>query len=503
MARCQERLSELVPSQWGLVHLFDLCLWFGYIDTALALAVHGVMGCKLEDHNLGPLPDASDAEPSRPDSPWALYSHGGCNCGGWEICSRCCWGFPVDNGIWMNDWEADLRDAAEAAQEAAEMPLVNGILEIASRDEVLSLTMSDEASARLLDIAILCGNSKAAANLAKASAIRPLRRWRGHGLWWLDDHLQVFSAALLAGADFQDLHVPHRKPVNPLLDIPSVYPLREIPLLLLAALDFNSEYWQQLESFYRPKPRWSSSLWFSDLGYLFLSEKPGEGGPQHWPHPAPVPVSLNKVQNGLKSGWDLRYVETKLAEREIWTVREDGTFLCRQPHASLLDLAILSGNSGDADVLATAGVELGEGCLNQLWCACVGLRWGLSIDFNCYLASGSSASECKSAASVAARALLRRSLKHAGAEKGAAVYQLLTKKFQPKGVPLALVRHILAFSMEPPQILNQLDLWDEVRDWVPSLEAQNHGNGEASPVDLAEDLSELDVVEEPGPLGLC
>ena len=34
----EELLRQLVPSQWGPVHLFDLCLTFGHVDTALAMA---------------------------------------------------------------------------------------------------------------------------------------------------------------------------------------------------------------------------------------------------------------------------------------------------------------------------------------------------------------------------------------------------------------------------------------------------------------------------------
>ena len=38
-----------------MVHLFDLCLRFGRVDTASALAMRGVEGCILEDHqDLGP-----------------------------------------------------------------------------------------------------------------------------------------------------------------------------------------------------------------------------------------------------------------------------------------------------------------------------------------------------------------------------------------------------------------------------------------------------------------
>ena len=34
---------------------------------------------------------------------------------------------------------------------------------------------------------------------------------------------------------------------------------------------------------------------------------------------------------------------------------------------------------------------------------------------------------------------------------------------------MALVHDILAFSMETPKIVDQLDLWDEVRGWIPPV----------------------------------
>ncbi len=42
-----ESLSQKVPSQWGSVHLFNVCLRFGLHDTAWALAEAGVKGCIL------------------------------------------------------------------------------------------------------------------------------------------------------------------------------------------------------------------------------------------------------------------------------------------------------------------------------------------------------------------------------------------------------------------------------------------------------------------------
>ena len=427
-----------MPSQWGPVHLFDLCLWFGHVDTALELAKQGVKGCKLEEHHLATLPDARDAI-HLPRSP--------CDCNGWECwetCSCCCWGFPVDNGVWMKDWDAPLdsgarlNDAARAAKQAAKTPLVSEILEIFSRDQTLSFAMSDEAAARLLDIAILCGNSQAAGNLAQTFSVRPLRRWWGDDLRDRDD-LPVLSTALLAGADFQRLHM-HESGV-------------EVPLLQFVALDFDSEDWQQLGHFVSSMPRWPSRE--VRVGEMFLSREIREDATFHyW-------ISTRKVRNALRAGCDLKYISI--------------LFVARKHAAGLLDLAILGGNSACADALATAGVELHEDCLELLKRAYRGENVKLHDlpdddlrrdDDRFHVGS---ALECQSAASAAARASLRKSFKREASEKGVAVYQVLTNKFYPRDVPMALVHDILGFSMETPKISDQLDLWDKVRGWISSL----------------------------------
>ena len=465
----QEHLSELVPSQWGSVRLFDLCLWFGHIDTALALALHGVKGCKLEDHHLGASPDAR----------YAAREHWHCACEGLKTCSRCCWGFPLDNGIWMQDWDANLENAKIAAKEAAKTPIVRGILEIfSSNSEVLPFTMSDQAAARLLDIAILCGNTRAAANLAKTFSVRPLRRWRGE---LLSTDLTVLRAALLAGAELQDLR--------------EEFDREELPVLLMAALFFHSEDWQQLGHFYSSTPWWPSRD--VKLGQLLLSGHPmfasreirirEDGRHQCW-------ISVDKVRNALRSGWDLQH---------IWTeISEDGSLQMRA--ASALDFSILGGKSDCADALASAGVELREDCLDLLKRACRRESVDLFVGLCDNPLDLGSASECKSAAVAAAHASLRRSLKRQGIRIVCDVYHVLIRKLHREDLARALVHDILAFSMEVPEILDQLDLWDEVRGWMPSLEVKAGGDdgGAQKDLDVKEQATSY-VAEEPSTLGLC
>ena len=420
----QEQLSELVPSQWGPVHLFDLCLWFSHVDTALALASHGVKGCILQSYHLGALPDASATEDQL-----------SCRCQGWETCCECCWGFPSHRGLWMNDWKAPLKEAINAAQRASQMPLIN-LLELCG--EQLMFEMSSQSAARLLDIAILCGNHKTATNLAKNCLARPLRRWRRDELLPFSPFqecrmLPVICAALCAGADF-DLEALWLDGMG--LDC-------SIPFLRAVALDFQEEHWQIAGSFL-PTSRWPSSS--THVGHHFLSlGHEGKG----------YNLSLQRIQNAIRAGWDCNHIWIPLAQGRSFH------------DASLLDLALLCGTPLCADLLADAGAELARDCLP--WHRRASGGRSLQLRSPAGVLSVGSASECKAAASAAARACLKRSFNRVSSEKGLAVYQLLSQKLRPKHFPVALVPQILGFAMQTPKILDQLDLWNEVSSWIPSI----------------------------------
>eukprot|EP00435_Cladocopium_sp_Y103_P071592 s45_g37.t3 len=385
---CQESLGELVRSRWGPVHLFDLCLWFGHIDTALALAAGAVRWRRARRRS-----------------------------------SSTSWTLP------------------------------------ASSNETLPLAMSDEAAARLLDIAILCGNVEAATSLAKTYQARPLRRWRGDELWDVQQ-LSTLSAALHAGADFEGLHMKFFG--------------EEIPLLPFVALDFYAEQWQEFEQFF---PTQMKQLPSYDVaaGELFLSI---EHIPDDWYWQQ---VSLQKIQNALRTGWDLKHIWIELVQ-----------FRGGHCDASLLDLAILCGQSDCACALASAGVELRVDCLDWHRLAFQGESLALCVPNSGFSTCQGSALECQSAA----RAFLTKSFKREGVEKGIALYQTLAKKFHPRGVSLALVHHILGFSTEAHKILDQLDLWGDVKGWVESLEAEAQANFKTSPVDVDVEQEQGSNVEE-------
>ena len=332
---------------------------------------------------------------------------------------------------------------------AAKTLLLKGLLDISSRDQTLPLATSDVVAARLLDIAILCGNVEAATNLAKTYQARPLRRWGGSTMWF---RLPMIAAALSAGAKFQELN----------LLMGNAFLAMEVPLFRFVPLLFKPEHWQQLGHFFpSEKNRWPTCD--KELSREFLSKKLGEGGPFR----RSCSVSMQKIQNALRAGWDLKYVKALLREGHPLLQRGN-----RSSDASFLDVAILYGQLDCAVALGSAGVELRVACLDWHRRAFRGESLAVCfdvfppLDYVCFLDQGS-ALKCQSAASAAARALLTKSFQREGVEKGIALYQTLKGKFHSRGVPMAVVRDILGFSMEAPKILDQLDLWDQIGRWTP------------------------------------
>ncbi|CAK8996113.1 unnamed protein product [Durusdinium trenchii] len=146
------------------------------------MAQRGVGG-GLEVHHLNRIffelgDGVSDDDPFR-------HSQYSCPCcwKQWKTCDECCFGFPIDHGIWMEDWTAHLEYAADAACQTAEQPLVWNLLEALRCGTALPFAISEEALVHLLDIAILTGNKEAAVLCAERSSLRPLRRWSFYGMF--------------------------------------------------------------------------------------------------------------------------------------------------------------------------------------------------------------------------------------------------------------------------------------------------------------------------------
>ena len=429
-----------------MVHLFDLCLWFGHVDTASALAMHGVEGCVLEDHhNLGPF--CRDEYPLDPP----------CGCEGWDTCKYCCFAFPVEQGIWMEDWDVDFFDdyldgpigANAAAAEAAATPLTRAMLEICSCDMELPFSGSPKAMARLLDIAILTGNQKATINLAKRCQVRPLRRWVMVGCSW-----EATMAALWAGASFQDLMVK--------------YSYEEVPFPQALFLSLELEEWQEIRHLL-PKCHdlWRSRKLDNQFGRFFLEGPHGPDGG--------TTLSLDKIRAANDAGVDLQFVyinvwcqNYRTHAHATWATWDgDGE---RDSHATLLDMAIWYGQPDCAKACVGEGIEL-KGNETLAWHKDVLRGKNLRLNLRATLVTVLDVvpSEAQTAAAAAGCAWLKRLWKSEVSQKGIVLYQMMLKMFKGTSFPMVLVQEILTFSMPSPQIIDQLDLWAHVGDWMAAI----------------------------------
>ena len=426
----QEFLSEMVESQWGPVHLFDLCLWFDHIGMALALAAHGVPGCILEDYHLGPI--SRDVSSDR-------Y---------WDTRRDCSWAFPVGQGIWMEDWDAELFDgdlvdvwgsagAIHAAQKAAATSLTRAMLDICSSDMELPFSGSPKTMARLLDIAILTGNQKAAVNLAKKSHLRPLRRWSMG--WYSKDCWEAARTALWVGANFQDLVVKDDSRFGEDIPFPQ-------------ALFLNSfEDWEGVRHLLpRCHDLWRPRRSDNEFGNFFFEDHgPGAG----------EKLSQGKIRAAEDAGVDVGFFFVDVCCLDSHTC----TFV------SLLDMAIWCGQPDCVEACVDRGIELKDNDMSLGWHLRVlrgeSLR-NLRIDIP---SIDVEPSEAQIAAAAAGRAWLKRLWKSESSQKGIVLYQMMLKMFKGRSVPMILVQELLTYSMPVPKIIDQLDLREHVGDWVTTI----------------------------------
>ena len=427
----QEELSKLLPSQWGMVHLFDLCLRFTHVDTALALAMHGVPGCVLGHRRLGPF--------SSRDS-WGWGSHPPCSCRDRNPCSCCCWAFPVEQGIWMEDWDVELfysargveRGAISAAREAAATPLTRAMLDLCSRDIEVPFSGSREAMARLLDIAILTGNQKAAIDLSKKCHVKPLRRW---ALKWSSEACcwGAVGTALCAGADFQDLMVEGFPKLVEGVPFPQALFLKSF------------EDWQKIRHLLpRCHGLWRPRNLNNNLGELFLERPHGPGGS--------LKLSLGKIRAAKGAGVDLQSFAVEVRRRQAkffaWVTLLDVAIWGGQPDCAEACVELLGHKAHSRGTLvAHQRVLRGEGQILNLN---VGGRLQMRVTPH----------GARIAAAAAGRAWLKR------------LWIVLDQVF-----PMNLVKEILTFSITCPKIIDQ---FEHVSDWMakkpPSVALGNGGS---------------------------
>eukprot|EP00439_Symbiodinium_sp_Y106_P051359 s458_g6.t2 len=136
--------TELLSQEVDGRHLFDWCCCCGHQSTTAAMISYRVPEC---------------------------------------VFKGCSWGISdEEEGFWMQNWDASLQDAKSAAERAAAMPLVRALLEALRSQLAFDGIATEEATAYLLDVAILVGDAELAKCCAKHCTRFPLRRWRGHEL---------------------------------------------------------------------------------------------------------------------------------------------------------------------------------------------------------------------------------------------------------------------------------------------------------------------------------
>ena len=392
--------------------------------------MRGVEGCILEDHHdLGPFGTDSD-------------SSGPCDCQGWDTCRYCCWAFPVEQGVWVKDWDVELhliyefgfKGAIPAAHEAAATPLTRAILDICSNDVDVPFSGSLMVMARLLDIAILTGNQKAAVNLSKKCEVRPLRRW-ALNLHREDCCWKAARTALWAGADFQDLMVDYSSN-------------EDVPFPQALFLNSKLEDWQEIRHLL-PKCHdlWRPRNLDNELGRVFLENGPGVG----------KKLSLGKICAAEDAGVDLEPFSVEFDDG-----RGPGSFV------GLLDIAIWCGQPDCALACVDGGTELEGDDKTLAWHKRVLRGESLLLpDPSLYIVVVPS--EAQIAAAAAGCAWLKRLWKSESSQKGIALYQMMSKMFKGRLFPMVLVQEILTFSMPVPKIIEQLDLWEHVGGWMATI----------------------------------
>ena len=351
----------------------------------------------------------------------------------------------------MEDFNLSFASARSAAMKAMRKPLVPKVLAMILSDIDLPFQVSQKSAARLLDIVILSGNKEAAAALARKNPVRPLRRWNigdmfgtlspswGVQLTHYSQQSPVLLAALHAGATFKSIFLLFCR-ANFLESAP--LPLRESvfalgwPIEAFAGLLPNS------------KSPWNPES-FNDLGRCLCTR--------------PWVVSLDRLHEATVHGID---VKDWLIMKSATNARV-GSF-----SLSLLDLSIVKGLADCAAACAGMGMRVRDVELCRE--ATVGEVQGdrlVEFGFTTWdadEADGLIATEesCLGAATAAGRAALKASWRRES-PKGIPIYQLMKLASGRSTEPL--VNQVLLFSMEVPELIDQLSLWDDVAGWQDDL----------------------------------
>jgi len=138
-------------------------------------------------------------------------------------------------------------------------------------------------------------------------------------------------------------------------------------------------------------------------------------------------------------------------------------------YSTLLDMAIWCGQPDCVEACVDRGIEL-KGNMTLAWHKRLlrGEKVNLYVAYP-FLSQGDVPPEAQIAAAAAGCAWLRRLWKSESSQKGVVLYQTMVKMFKGKPFPMVLVQEILTFSMPVPKIIDQLDLWERVDDWMATI----------------------------------
>ena len=433
VAKCVilKQLSKLSTAECGW-HLFDMCLWFGHVNVAWAMAEAGTEGCVVEDYHLGPYAwneeeeeEEAEDDDLRSNSSWSNNYRPSLEEDSQTDDSNA-WGFPSSQGIWMKDWNYKLEMAEEAAQKASVRPLYMRILEYFRAGWDLPFSLSSGAMARLLDIAIFVGDQEAASTLAGLTQVRPLRSWEMNlvfffscfGDYWDRPMLlrrDALVAALAAGANLGREQLEG-------------FTLREV-------LVFTGE-WADFEHLVPDEDNQPKRNCDWDTGEYFGLESWDKERNRMWT------LCTDTLHQAMLAGLALHTVQVKCYKWKNTQLRTE------LPPLSLLDVAILQGQRESAEICAAAGVGVkvpqmlstnDEMFLDRLD--------DLNFPFESIQHFSAPLADRREAASHAAQTALRSTLRSELREKGTVLCKVW---------PEELVPRILAFAMEEPQLVRTL-----------------------------------------------
>ncbi|CAE7216461.1 unnamed protein product, partial [Symbiodinium necroappetens] len=444
--------ADLLSQEVDGKHLFDWCCHFGHQSTAAAMVSFGVQGCvfkgprSLPRHCSGPV---TRREPRSTDVFTALPT---CHCRGRSTCKTCGWAFPEQKGIWVEQWDASLQEAKNAAKSAATIPVVRALLEAFRSQAAVDGIATAEGMAYLLDVAILIGDAELARCCAKHCTRLPLRRWRGEELVRImEDNLllraeirekDVLVAALAAGLELEHLKLDGAGRVS---------------LAEAIVLSADAELWHRVEDLQLQLGPWPAHDEVYNTMAEFLLDRSADQNS----------LSSERLHRAERAGLAL----TSFRVQVFFDCQGCGSSYFQKPF-SLLDLAIFFGQSDCAELCGSMDIEATKVTLPASleampieWedvdtcfsCGCTSFGITDDTDFTDWAESIASLPERQAAAAEALRTALQASHRKTASSAGFGLFQAMRCWARGKSVPISLVNLVLTFAAKRPSLLQALE----------------------------------------------